>query len=182
MKSGVQIEQPPLSVMMEELDAIGESATAFPATIQVSVPELQAWPWLNSNATMPRIAWVDRSSNDVLAGVGVASQVDVGAEEDPSFAFRQCREKLSGSKTLRFFGGFSFDGSACWSSLGAGKFVIPRFTLSGGVLTLAVMNQQDVERAREDLRALSISELPFSASMPDPVSKRYQPTFNGWQS
>lgn len=182
MKSSVQIEQPPLSVMMEELDTIGESSTVFPATVQVSVPELQAWPWLNSNASVPRVAWVDRSSNDVLAGVGVASQVEVRPKEDPSFALRRCRELLMGSETLRFFGGFSFDGSDCWSSLGAGKFVIPRLTLSGGVLTLAVMNQQDVELAREDLRALRISELPLDASIPTPVSKRYQPTFNGWQS
>lgn len=167
---------------LDGLNAAPASQTQFPLAIQIPAEGLNEWHWLNANRRMASVAWSDRTSPDVFAGVGVAASIEGLANRDASECIAQCRQMLNGNSDLKCFGGFSFDGTEGWSDFGAGRFVIPRLGLSQGSLTLALMGADDIERARLDLQQVSFEPQPFAKAVPVPIAKKYSPTFDGWQS
>jgi menaquinone-specific isochorismate synthase len=183
-RSSVETQRTPalLSQLHEQLDGLNSSETRFPVAISVPAAGLNEWQWLNANRGPGSVAWSDRTSSDVVAGVGVASSIDRASDTDASACIAQCRQILNGNSDLKFFGGFSFDGTDGWSDFGAGRFVIPRLRLSKGTLTLAVMDAEDIDRARLDLQQFSFDAKPFADTPPAPTTKKYSPTFDGWQS
>ena len=183
-EGGVDTELSPAvaAKLLERLDALETSQVEFPTTINVAAPELDVWQWLHANRDHARIVWSDRNSSAIVAGVGTAASVELSASGNASECIARCRSLLGGNSDLKFYGGFSFDGSDGWREFGAGKFAIPRLTLSDGLLTLAVMDAEDVAKARLELQKIRCDAEPFTGSLPLPTGKTYSPTVDGWQS
>lgn len=186
-KSNLQLGHPhqalvPLAMMLEQLDALEPSEANFPAAIKMPAGDLDAWQWLNLNEGLPRIAWSDRNSSDVWAGVGEAAQIEIPSEGEIARSISKCRELLTGNRDLKFFGGLSFDGTNAWSAFGSGKFVVPRLLLANDELTLAVMNADDVQQAKIDLSRICFEVTSFEPTLPSPTSTRYVPTADSWQT
>lgn len=184
-ETGVKTKLAPtqLAKLQEQLSGLNSSATQFPATLSVAASDLNEWRWLNANRRLQSIAWSDRGSSEVTVGVGVAASIELAVNNgDVSKCITRCREMLGGNSQLKFFGGFSFDGNDAWSGFGAGRFVIPRLQLSGGKLTLAVMDAEDIDQAYHDLQKVFFDSQPFANSLPAPIEKKYSPTVDGWQS
>ena len=118
--------------LIQKLDGLVQFETKFPATVSVAAPELDAWQWLNANQSQTRVVWSCRDGSEIVAGVGAAANVELNANGSASECIASCRELIGGNTELKFFGGFSFDGSDSWQSFGAGRFVIPRLLLSRG--------------------------------------------------
>ncbi len=176
------VTSPWLDDLLQSLSALDVGRVQFPTAIHVSAPTLNPWQWINANRNVPTVVWSDRSDADVTIGVGVAASIKVGTGADVSHGISRCRELLNGCSDLRFFGGFSFDGTDAWREYGAGRFQIPRLCLDDSVLTLAVMNADDVEQAKLDLQRFSFEPRPFADSFPQPTAKAYSPSYDGWQS
>lgn len=168
--------------LCEQLEALRHAETTFPVAIKAPASELRGWEWLNANPSAARLAWRDRSSDAMWAGLGTAAEIALRAGGDPAECLADCRRQLKGNEELRWFGGLSFDGSDSWGRFGAGRFAIPRLMLADGVLTLAVMSSQDVQRAQEDLLGFTFDHLPDDRQIPSLVTREYSPTVNGWQS
>ena len=183
-RTGVKTQLTPaiLTAMQQELTVLQQSTAQYPVALKFSAAELDPWQWLNANADQTRVAWSDRSSDEIIAGVGDAAAVEQSPGGDFSQCVGRCRELLQGNSDLRFFGGLSFDGTAAWKQFGAGRFVIPRLQLSGGQLTLAVMDADDVDRARLELQRICFESNPLPEKLPQPVSRSYSPTYDGWHS
>ncbi|MEM7312161.1 MAG: isochorismate synthase, partial [Planctomycetota bacterium] len=158
------------------------SEAKFPLAVSVPNPGLQPWEFLNANSGLSRVAWVDRTSNKASVGIGAAATVTAVAGDEVSNCVSRCREILGGSSTLRFFGGFSFDGTDSWEGFGAGRFVLPRLLLSDETLTLAITGPEDLERAKLDLERISFESSPIEFELPPPTTTNYLPTVDGWQS
>jgi len=117
----------------------------------------------------------------MLESFGLIS-VELKTNGNASECIAQCRTLLNGNSTLKFFGGLSFDGSDGWKEFGAGRFVIPRLLLSRGELSLAVMNADDIEKARLELQQFRCDADSYAKEIPAPTGKTYSPTVDGWQS
>lgn len=156
----------------------------FPAILRVPMPGVDVLGWLDSQSFETKFAWGDRSSNNMVAGVGTAADVVVGPGESPETAIERCRELMGDCEQMRFYGGLSFDGQAAWQGFGAGRFVAPRFLLKDGVLSITVMNREDVIAANLDLQRLrwESSESNWPAVLPAPSELRFAPTKDAWQS
>jgi len=166
-----------------QLDAMEQPGAQFPAQLTIPAPNLDSWQWLAANAGLARIAWADRSSSEMVAGVGQAAVVDLSPGDDVSDSIGQCHQRLAGNGSgLRFFGGCSFDGSDSWNSFGAGRFIVPRMLLSDGTLALAVLDAEDIDQARLDLQKISFAPATVAEKMPTQIERSYSPTFDGWQS
>ena len=168
--------------IQQRLDVLQQSETSYPATVSFPAADLDAWGWLAANAGQTRVAWSDRESDEVIAGIGTAATVNLGPDSEVAQIVSQCREKIGGNQQLKFFGGLSFDGSADWDGFGSGAFVIPRVLLEQGTLTVAVMDEADLDNARRDLEQIRFEEQSLPQQLPLPVAKSYLPTFDGWQS
>ena len=120
--SGVAIEPSQLAELKAQLNSLESSSLQYPTTISVSALDLDPWRWLNANQDSARIAWLDRETRHITAGVGVAASVEMPVNGDMSDCLRRCRGLINGNSDLKFFGGFSFDGIDGWKSLGAGRF------------------------------------------------------------
>ena len=166
----------------QKLDSLLDTTTEFPASISINEVELNVWDWLNTNRQLARFAWSDRNSSEVWAGVGVSAKIEVPQEGDVSRSVAKCRELLNGNQELVFFGGISFDGMGDWEAFGQGKFVVPRIQFSKGKLTLAVMSEEDVPRARRELQQVRFDSEPLKSTLPSPVAKHYVPNADGWQT
>jgi menaquinone-specific isochorismate synthase len=181
-----EVSTPPTSEAVQRLsdalDSLERSGGPFPAALQIPAGKLNSWEWLQANPDNARIVWCDRGTDDQIAGIGIAAECVSTGREEIGVCLNECRSQLSGNPHLKWFGGFSFDGSDAWQSFGAAKFVIPRFTLSGGYLTLAVVNGEDIGRARLDLQALRLEGEAVGDALPTPFAREYFPTVNGWQS
>jgi len=168
--------------MQQELTALQPTETQFPVALKFSAPELDPWQWLNANSDQTRVAWSDRDSDEIIAGVGVAASVQQSPGADVSQCVVRCRDLLQGNADLKFFGGLSFDGTAAWKSFGAGQFVIPRLQFANGSLTLAVMNADDLDQARLDLQQIRFDSQSLPTKLPQPIARSFSPTYDGWQS
>lgn len=171
-----------MSELLDRLNTLERSSPQFPAAINVAAPNLDGWQWLHANKGLPRVAWSDRASSAITTGVGEATSVQMPAGGNVSACFAECRERLQGNDQLKFFGGFSFDGSDGWESFGAGRLIIPRLQLSEGVMTMAVMNAEDIGQARIDLQRIAFEAKPYALRLPAPIERTYSPTVDGWQS
>jgi menaquinone-specific isochorismate synthase len=168
--------------LLEKLSALENSETQFPTTVRVAAPDLNVWQWLHANREQTRIVWSNRNSADVIAGVGSVASVSLTPGGNASECIAKCREILGGNSDLKFFGGFSFDGTDGWGTFGAGRFAIPRLQLSRGELTLAVLNAEDIGKAKLDLQQIRCDAEPYAKSIPSPTGRNYTPTVDGWQS
>lgn len=168
--------------LTRRLDELSVSDERFPLRLEVSAPELDGFGLLQANSNVGRSIWCDRDESDPFFGLGEAAVVTMDDPGDAANTIENCRSILGDNEALRFYGGFSFSGNGTWDSFGAGKFVVPRLQLHGGKLSLAVMDAEDVEKAREELSRLHPIEEVISNAIPSPVEKTYQPTFQGWQS
>lgn len=157
--------------------------TQFPAILNLPMPQIDAFAWLESQPFEVKLAWSERENSDIVAGVGVAACVEVTPDNSPESAIQTCRVLMNGNEELRFFGGLSFDGQNGWSNFGAGRFIAPRFLLHNHQLSITVMNLDDVPNAIRDLQRLNY-DLPSAdfRELPRPVSTRYAPTQDGWLS
>ncbi|MEM6470531.1 MAG: isochorismate synthase [Planctomycetota bacterium] len=171
---------PAVDNLAERLGAIGPSHS-FPLAIDVPALKISGWDLLQTNSELTRIVWCERDQALKTFGLGEAASIEATPKSDPQQTIAECRQLLSGHPTLKCFGGLSFNGEDGWGTFGAGRFVVPRLSLSEGTLTLAVMTADDVENARDELRQLKASE-PLRDRMPVPVGKSFQPTYDGWQS
>ncbi|MEL6895226.1 MAG: hypothetical protein AAFP90_03910, partial [Planctomycetota bacterium] len=168
--------------LLRQLDSVSPLHDQFPIALSVSAAGICPWSWLDANAGSTRIAWSERDSDVISAGIGCAADISLPAHGDPADCFRTCRQLLGHNQTLRCFGGFSFDGSDGWRSFGAGRFVIPRLIFADDQMTLAVMDADDLDSARAAVRELCIPRSSFDDRLPVPIEKSHQPTFDGWQS
>ena len=171
-----------MTALLEKLNALDPAEVQFPTTVSISASNLNAWQWLSCNRSLARIAWSDRSSDAITAGVGVAASIELEANGDVSACIANCRQQLKGNSDLRFYGGFSFDGSDAWEAFGSGQFVIPRLQITGRTLTLAIMDADDIDQARHDLQQIRFESEPMTTTLPLPIARTYSPTFAGWQS
>ena len=172
-----------LDDLRSQLDALERSGVAFPVQLTIPVPNLDVWQWLSANAGLARIAWADRSTKEMVAGVGQAAAVELSPGEDVSKRIDQCHQRLAGNTSgLRFFGGCSFDGTEHWESFGAGRFIVPRMLWSEGTLALAVLDADDIDRARLDLQKICFQPATVADKMPKQIEGSYSPSFDGWQS
>ena len=187
MKFDVRAEQGSnhASSILEKLESLCPTLNDSDFPLAVSIPNsgLSAWEFLNANQDLAKVAWVDRESSIVTAGVGIASDIKVKADSDISESVAQCRMILRDNPHLKFYGGCSFNASAAnWEGFGAGRFILPRITLSKDTLTLTVSSPADVERAKLDVQQISFQPAPLIAEFPEAKSTSYSPTFDGWQS
>ncbi|MCH2177475.1 MAG: isochorismate synthase [Mariniblastus sp.] len=173
------------SAILEKINSLIPSLTDadFPLSIKMPHAGLNAWEFLNANQESAKVAWVDRTSSIVTAGVGIASEIKVKADSDISQSVAQCRAILKGNPHLKFYGGCSFNASASnWEGFGAGRFMLPRIIVSEDTLALTIINLADVEQAKLDVQQISFQPTPFKAGFPAAQSTSYSPTFDGWQS
>ncbi|MEM9364442.1 MAG: isochorismate synthase [Planctomycetota bacterium] len=168
--------------LLSRLRDIRSSNVSFPCAVKVLAPELDPWNWLDSNAGMTRVVWGERDTSGIEVGVGESARVVVETQGDSSDCVTRCRRLLQGSADLRFYGGLSFDGNADWDSFGAGRFVVPRLTLRDGVLSMSVMDPDDVERIPQQLERVRFPNASIADSVPRLLQKTCWPTYDGWQS
>jgi menaquinone-specific isochorismate synthase len=169
-------------LLLHELNQLEDSDLPFPVSIEVAAPTLDPWQWLNSNSQLCRIAWCERDGSGIVAGVGIADEVQVSSQAEVHGSISACRQLINGNRHLRFFGGLSFSGSDHWQSFGRGRFVLPRLTLSGGKIHLAVMSAEDLESAKLEIQQICFQPEPFDSNIARPVARTYSPTIDGWQS
>lgn len=160
----------------------GNVQTSFPAAVRIKVSDFTPLDWLGTCGEVPRFVWSDRGSEGVWAGAGEAAVVSMAQGEEIGGVFSRCHQLLRGNRELRFFGGFSFDGSSSWPVFGAGRFVLPRIQWVDGEIVLAVMNPEDIHQARVDLQQIGLDTAPLSSSLPRPSDVSHSPNFNGWQT
>ena len=167
--------------IFKKLDSLAASTSQFPValTLPTSVP--LGWRLLSANPQTARVVWSDRDGSERIAGIGVAHTVDLEFGGQVTNCLDRCRAILDGNTLLRFFGGFSFDGSDAWSTLGAGKFVIPRITISQDQLILAIMSPEDIEKAKHEIQQFCFGDAQPTA-IPKPIKTRLVPEAAGWQS
>lgn len=173
------------SAILGKLDSLTPTRADADFPISVSIPSsgLTAWEFLNANQELEKVAWVDRESSDATAGVGIAADIKVEAENDFSQSIAQCRTILKGNSHLKFYGGFAFNPTAAnWAGFGAGRFILPRATVSKDTLTVTVINAADIEQAKLDVKQMSFQPVPVHPGFPETISTSYTPTFDGWQS
>jgi menaquinone-specific isochorismate synthase len=168
--------------LLEKLSDLEKSETQFPTTVRVAAPGLNVWQWLHANREQTRIVWSNRDSSEVIAGVGAAAIVSLTPNSSASECIAKCRSILGGNADLKFFGGFSFDGTDGWEAFGAGRFAIPRLLFSRGELTLAILDAEDIGKAKLELQQIRCDAEPYAKSMPAPTGRSYTPTVDGWQS
>ncbi len=159
----------------------------FPAVVRVPMPNVDPLAWLDAQPFSTKFAWSERDDEKMLAGAGVAASVDVQADDEPVAVIGRCRELLNGNKSLRFFGGLSFDGEvadASWQNFGAGRFVAPRFLVENEVLLITVMDRDDITEATLDIERLNFEfeTHNWSEDLPAPATTHFAPTQDGWQS
>jgi menaquinone-specific isochorismate synthase len=175
-----------LDGLRSQLHALDQSGVQFPAALTIPAPNLDPWQWLNANRGLVRIAWADRDGNDQVAGLGAATVIELEHGNAVSASMARCQALLAGNSDLRFFGGCSFDGTSGWEAFGAGRFVLPRLSLSEGVLTLAVLDADDAQQAKLDLQSICFEPAALTHGMPHGMPNHteinYSPTFDGWQS
>lgn len=152
----------------------------FPTVVSTSL-DIAPLSWVDAQNTHTKIVWLGRDGHQSV-GTGIAASVTAEPNEDSNAVVRRCRTLCDQHPLIRVFGGFSFDGTDDWPEFGAGRFVVPRFTLENGNLQLAIMNEADVEAAREAIRDLQWSIVPQAQELPCPVSIDYLPTRDGWQA
>ena len=174
-----------VSDILERLDSLAATLTDadFPISVSVPNPNLCVWELLNANHQVSRVAWVDRNSSNAIVGLGIAADIKIKDERDFSHSVTRCRAILGDNPQLKFYGGFSFTGSAAeWDGFGSGRFVLPRIMLSKDQFTLTAIEQSDIEQAKLDVRQMSFRPAPFESDFPAIKSTSYAPTFDGWQS
>jgi menaquinone-specific isochorismate synthase len=174
-----------VSDILEKLDSLSATLTDadFPVSVSVPNPGLCVWELLNANQHLSKVAWVDRNSSNAIVGLGIAADIKIKDEQDFSHSIAQCRAILRDNSHLKFYGGFSFTGSAAkWDGFGSGRFVLPRIVLSKDQLTLTVIEQSDIEQAKFDVQQMSFRPASFDSDFPAFKSTNYTPTFDGWQS
>ncbi len=171
-----------LQKLEQKLDQLDPTQAHFPIAINVPAPQMDPWSWLNANRKSTPIAWSDRDSESTFAGVGIAASVDAKSNHDASDSVALCREILRDNQQLRFFGGFSFDGTDAWQSFGAGKLVLPRLQLADETLTLVVVSESDIAQARLDLQSICFDVEPLDTNFSSLESRTDSPNFDGWQS
>ena len=169
------------SQIFKKLDSLADSTSQFPVALKFPTSEPMGWMLLSANPQTARVVWSDRDGSDHIAGIGVAHTVDVEFGGQVVNCLDRCRAVLNGNSELRFFGGLSFDGGDAWSTLGAGKFVIPRITVSQDQLTLAIMSQEDIEKAKYEVQQFCFDNAQPTATA-KPIKTRLVPEAEGWQS
>lgn len=165
---------------IEKLNEIKPSQVEFPANIRIPAQGLPHWNWLEANSATQRVVWADRDSQSVSVGLGTAASIQ--SDGDAAQCLAKCREVLGENESLKWFGGFSFDGKETWPGFGAGKFLIPRVLLNRGHLNIAVMDADDVELARHELEGLEGAHADMAFDLPAPTEKTYLPNYDSWQS
>ena len=168
------------SQIFKKLDSLSSTAQ-FPVALKLPVPEPMGLGLLSANPQSARVFWSDRDGSDPTAGIGVAHTVDLKFGGQITDCLDRCRAVLKGNADLRFFGGLSFDGGDAWSTLGAGKFIVPRISISGDQLTLAIMSQEDIEKARFEIQQLCF-DAAQPVSLPKPIGTQLVPEVDGWQT
>ena len=171
-----------LQKLEQQLSELDLDRVQFPVAISVDAPQLDPWSWLSVNRTLTPVAWSDRDSGKLLVAVGIAASVVAKPNQCFSETVALCREILGADEQLRFFGGFSFDGTDAWPAFGAGKFVLPGLQFTEETLTLVVVSQSDVAQARLDLQRVCCEAEPLKASFSLPKSRTDSPNIAGWQS
>ena len=159
-----------------------DSCQKFPAVMKVSIPDVDPLAWLDAQAGETKLAWSERDSDSMLAGVGIAADVSAPAGTPIHETVSRCRDLLRGHTDIRFYGGVSFDESAEWEGFGAGRLVVPRFQVRDGELRVTVMNRADVVSAKLDLQKLNFDFPALETKLSAPTSTKYAPTKDGWQS
>ena len=159
-----------------------DSCQSFPAVMKVALPDVDPLAWLDAQTGEAKLAWSERDSDVMLAGVGIAADMIAPPGTPIHETVTRCRELLRGHEDIRFYGGVSFDGTADWKGFGAGRFVVPRFLVQDGELRVTVMNRADIVSAKLDLQKLSFDVPAFDTKLPSPTSTKYAPTKDGWQS
>ncbi len=134
----------------------------FPAMLELKL-EGAPLAWLRWQPDPVKLAWADRGSHEVLAGLGMAASVVGRPGELPQSVVDRCRSRLAGHPQLKFYGGFAFRGeramsAAEWQPFGAALFWMPRLTFDGYRLRLVVLDAADVNNARWALAALRPAE------------------------
>ena len=172
----------PLIAMLEHLETLDLAKTKFPAALTVDSLSCDTWQWLLANPHLCRIVWSDRSTNEIEAGIGIAAELTLEPYTDASKFVARCRAILNGNQHLKFFGGFSFDGSDAWQNFGAGRFVIPRLSVDQRGVTINVMNAEDVKQAIADLKDFSFQPQTNATEQASKTSVKFTPNFDGWQS
>ena len=164
--------------LIEKINACHE----FPAVVSVPVAGIDPLTWLAAQTAQVKLVWSEYDADDVICGVGQARSVVAKAGETAGGLVSSCRETIGDHPAIRFYGGLSFDGSDVWPDFGAGKFLLPRFTVLGGRLHCVVLNRSDVVTASLDVQQLNMDPQSQDAKLPPPVEVTYVPDRDQWCS
>lgn len=131
-----------IPLMIEQIEAVlldvtPPDASPWPKHLRlvVQIPLLDPLEWLQIQTVAKRIYWSDREAAFAMAGIGIADQEKIDPKLwDPAFSSALRGKDAPESGATRYFGGYRFGrfthvADQTWSSLGAGRFVLPRFEL-----------------------------------------------------
>ncbi|NNF02894.1 MAG: isochorismate synthase [Rhodothermales bacterium] len=161
--------------------------------LEVPVPEVDLFAWLQAQAPGARMMWRGRHADDLVAMSGAAMCVE-GAAPGISAAAASMEDILNrpGAEP-RFYGGVRFDlspdAAGDWFGFPSYRFILPRFELHRrGARTLLCCNlvlpedADDREAILEDVDRLEFPARSINGRIERPVRRHDNPGFDGWKA
>ncbi|MCA9197695.1 MAG: isochorismate synthase [Planctomycetales bacterium] len=171
--------------LLEQMDGVNESNSTFPATISVPFQPENALDWWSSIRFAQKFVWQDRQTDASLFGFGVADTIRRDHIHGMEAVIDECRLRLGSNQQLRWLGGFSFSESAEvsneWLPFGNAQFWLPRITFDGDSLRCVIMNENDLEAAKNSVLSFRKADTPdFAPQLPAYQSRTDFPDKAGW--
>ncbi len=163
--------------------------------LQVQIPPIDLFDWLNGQRYPRQILWSSRDGQLQVAGVGLCNELRASSIESPETLLQRGRELLAGFGSLkpRYFGGFAFSNRSVeeppWLDMGLSRFWIPRAELlrEGSKYFLACnllfrrSVEQDLTTLLHEWEGVTASLKP-AAQLPPLTTRRDLPDREGWES
>lgn len=171
------------------------SPTPKHVRLVVQIPPLDPLEWLQIQTVAAQIYWSDRDAAFAMAGIGITDQekIDPKLWDQDFFAALRSKDTPESGST-KYFGGHRFGrflhvADQTWNSMGAGRFVLPRFEIySANEKTWFVCNlipERDRKTRSKILRQLSkvpFADSPQPSDLPTLIERIDSPNHAGWVS
>ena len=161
--------------------------------LEVPVPEVDLFAWLQAQSPGSRMMWRGRHADDLVAMSGAAMCLEGSAPSirEAAVAVEDILNRPGAEP--RFYGGVRFDLSPdirdTWFGFPAYRFVLPRFELHRrGARTLLCCNlvlPEDADSLDDilgEVDRLEFPARPIDGRIERPVRRRDNPGFDGWKA
>ncbi len=162
--------------------------------IEIPIPEIDPFVWLNAQTSMERLYWRGRHADSRIAMCGVAR--DLSGDSRPDY--EELALELNGflerpGAEPRLYGGMRFDLDRIpeegWFGFPAWRFILPRFELhrhgEKAFLCCNLVLPEDIsarDAIYEQIEELNFSGTDLPDELPVPQHRIDNPGFDGWKN